>query len=119
MIKKTFLSLLALTAVLTFAQSSQLEARNHHHCRSCSSTSLRVNVGTAINDRYVTTRRFAQPVIVAAPVYAPQPYYPVYPPVYAPVYSYQVPTYVEEVYVERAPRMIGLGGLSFSWNFFK
>jgi hypothetical protein len=115
MIKKTFfLSLLALTAFLLFAQSPQVEARGHHRSR----TSLNVSVGTACSDIY-TVRRYAQPIVVAtpAPIYVPATYYR---PCITPTYVYQVPTIVEEVRVAPIPRpFMGFGGLSFSWNFFK
>ena len=105
--KTFFLGLFALTTLFLFAQTSQAEARRH--CRS--HTGLHVNVGTAYNNTYVV-RRYAAPVAVPAVVYVPQVNY-------APYYQVVAPTYVEEVYVERAPRSIGFGGLSFSWNFFK
>ena len=114
MIRKTFfLSLLALTATLLFTQVSQAEARSHSRSR----TSVQLNVGTGYrcNDAYVV-RQYARPVVVPAAVYAPQH---CYSPYYAPVYACQAPVYVEEVYVAPAPRPIGFGGLSFSWNFFK
>lgn len=111
MIQKTFfLSLLALTAVLVFAQPSQAEARGH--CRS--STRVQVGVGNAYYNDACVVRRYARPVVVPAPVYVAQPCYTC-----APVYAYPAPAYVEEVYVAPAPRPIGFGGLSFSWNFFK
>lgn len=113
MIKKTFsFSLLALTAILFLTSIPQAEARSH--CRSC--TNFHVSVGSAYNEAPVA-RRYVRPVAVpVVPVY-PQP--ALYAPVYAPVYAYPAPTYVEEVYVTPAPRRIGLGGFSFSWNFFK
>jgi len=118
MIKNTFiLNLLVFIAFFTFVQTSQAEARNH--CRSSTHVQVGVSAGRTHNDAYMT-RRYAQPVVVpAAPVYAAQPYYG---PQYAPVvYAYPAPVYVEEVYVVPAhrPAFFGLGGLSFSWNFFK
>jgi hypothetical protein len=117
MIKKTFiLSLLFLTGFLLFANATQAEAR--HHCRS--SVGVNVNVGTRSSNTYVT-RSYARPVVMPRAVVVPQGYYT---PYYAPVYAYEVapvvvPAYYEEVYVAPAPRPIGFGGLSFSWNFFK
>jgi len=117
MMKNTFfLSLLALTAFLLFAQTPQAEARGHHKC-----THVQMNVDAGYRNDAVVTRRYARPVVVATPV----PVYPVrtvYAPCYTPVYAYPAPTIVEEVYVRPAPRSffgLGLGGLSFSWNFFK
>lgn len=111
MIKKTFfLSLLTLTAVLLF--TSQLEARGH--CRSRTNVQLNVGCGYRCNDAYVI-RQYTRPVVVPTAVYVPQP---AYSPYYGPVYAYPAPAYVKEVYVAPTPRPIGLGGLSFSWNFF-
>lgn len=113
MLRKTFfLSIFALTALLLFAQTSQVEARRHHR----SQTGLRVNVGTACSDTRVV-RRYASPVIVPSTVYVPQNSV-VYVPQTTYVPCYQQPVYLEEVYVERTPRYFGLGGFSFSWNFF-
>jgi hypothetical protein len=117
MIKKTFfLSLLAFTGFLLFTQTPQAEARSHSR-----STNVQLNVNAGYrNDAYVT-RRYARPVIIApaAPVYMAPAFHG---PCYTPVYAYPAPTIVEEVYVAPAPRSffgLGLGGLSFSWNFFK
>lgn len=111
MIKKiVFLSFAVLTAVLLFTQPAQAEAKSH--CRR--STNVQLNVGqTYRNDAYVV-RRCARPVAVPTAVYVPE-YRAL--PYYAPVYAYPAPVYVEEMYV--APRPVGFGGLSFSWNFFK
>lgn len=126
MIKNTFiLCLLVFTAIFTFAQVTKAEARGH--CSSSTNVQVGVGVGSRVcNDTYVT-RRYARPVVVPATVYVqqPQPYYvqqrrPYYVQQYATVHAYPAPTYVEEVYVVPAPRpaFFGLGGLSFSWNFF-
>lgn len=110
--KKTFFySLLALTAVMLFAHAPSAEARGHHR----SGTRVQVNVGNdygCCRDAYVV-RRYA-PAVYAQPVIVQQAQY------YTPVYAYQ-PAYVEEVYVAPAPRVrpFALGGLSFSWNFFR
>lgn len=107
--KKTFFySLLLLTAVMLFAQIPSAEARGHRR------TNVQLNIGTGCygcRDAYVV-RRYAPPVY-AQPVFVqPAPYY-------APVYAYPAPVpVVEEVYVAR-PRPVALGGLSFSWNFFR
>lgn len=106
--KKTFFcSLLALTAIMLFAHVPSAEARRH------SRTSVQLNLGNYYGgDAYIVRRPapvvYAQPVIVQ-----PAPYCP-------PVYAYQ-PTYVEEVRVVPGyrPRPFALGGLSFSWNFFR
>lgn len=110
--KKTFFcSLLALTAILLFSNIPSAEARGHCHHRHCGvGTRVQLNLGNYYNysDAYVVRRYapvYAQPVIV-------QP-----APCYAPIYAYPAPV-VEEVYVAR-PRPLTLGGLSFSWNFFK
>lgn len=117
MIKKN-LGIFALTFLFIVGLTTQAEAR--HHCRK--STNIQLNVGAGYRtNTYVT--RYSRPVILPAPVpvvpvYAPPAYYGPY----APVVAYPAPAYVEEVYVTPPPRSsfgLGLGGLSFSWNFFK
>lgn len=113
--KKTFLySLLVLTAVMLFADIPSAEARGHRR----SNTNVQVNVGNCYdcNDAYVV-RRYARPApVYVQPVYV-QPAY--YAPAYAPAYAYAPPAYMEEVYVAPVRRPFALGGLSFSWNFFR
>jgi hypothetical protein len=126
--KKSFVIMLfAMTAMLIFAQNNSAEAREH---RNRSRTSVSVNFGNYYGgrDAYVV-RRYARPaqVMYTTPVYVSSTptYYstPTYAaPVYvqsAPVYVQSAPTYVEEVRVAPAIRPFALGGLSFSWNFFK
>jgi len=107
--KKLFAcTLLALTALLLFAQSPSVEAREHHH-----STRVQLNLGNHYvqRDAYVV-RRYVRPV---APVIIARPA-PYLTPVYvAPVQQ----AYVEEVHVAPACRPLSFGGLSFSFNFFK
>lgn len=111
--KKTILcSFFALTAALIFLQSSPLEARCHQR-----SSHVQVGVGVGANigvrDAYVA-RRCVRPMPQQVYVAAPGPYY-------SPVYVYPAQAYVEEVYVAPPRRQVGLGlgGLSFSWNFFR
>lgn len=119
--KKTFLfSLLTLTAFLMFAHVPTAEARGHR------STRVQVNVGNCYScrDAYVMRSMrpapmvYAQPMAYAQPIAYAQPVMVQPAPYYAPVYAYQ-PVVMEEVYVAPAPRTVGLGGLSFSWNFFR
>lgn len=113
MIKKIiFLSFAVLTAILLFAKPAQADAKSH--CRR--STSVQLNVGNTYRENAFVTRRYARPVVIPTQVYVPA--YSSYP-YYVPTYAYPAPVYVEEVYVAPAPRTIGFGGLSFSWNFFK
>lgn len=125
MIRKTFLGLFAITCLCLIGMTTQVEAR-HHHCRKSSNIQFNVGVGQRAQQPHVIRYIHTRPVILPAPVLPTYPtsYYPTsyYPPVV--VYTAPTPTYVEEVveevYVKPAPRpFLGLGGLSFSWNFFK
>lgn len=118
-----FYSLLTLAAVVAFVQPTTAEARGHHrgHCRG---TSFQFNVGAVAvprNETYIV-RRYQHVVpgtIVAVPattVIAPGCYGPYCPP---PAVIYPAPAYVEQVYVQPAPRPVGLSGFSFGLGFFK
>lgn len=110
--KKTIFCLFFVLAAVLFLQSSPLEARHHHR-----SSHVQVGVGMGANigirDAYVA-RRYVRPVAQQVYVAAPGAYY-------TPVYVYPTQAYVEEVYVAPPARQVGLGigGLSFSWNFFR
>lgn len=110
--KVFFCSLLALSAFLLVSQATTVEARCHHRS---SHVQVGVGLGAAVvaPGPYVA-RRYVRPMPQQVYVAAPGPYY-------NPVYIYQAPVYVEEVYVAPPCRQIGLGlgGLSFSWNFFR
>lgn len=120
--KKTFIfSLLAITALLTFASPSIAEARHH---RNYSRTNVEVNVGGYAAPCRETriVRQYIRPA--PAVVYVPQTTYyaPAYTStVFTPAYVAPAPAqvYVEDVYVAPRCRPLSFSGLSFSWNFFR
>lgn len=115
--KISIFSVAALTAILMFTQIPSAEARGH----------TRVQVGMGVGSVYSTrtvVRQYSRPVALAPVFTHPPSYYYCpqrgcymqVPVMQAPVYV-PAPVYVEEVYA--APSPIGLGGLSFSWSWFK
>lgn len=112
--KISLFTVAALAAILMFVEMPSAEARGHRGSH--------VSVGVGVSQVYAAptvVRRYARPVVMA-PVFTPPPsyYYNPYETYYAPVYVQHAPVYVEEVYVAPRP-CFGLGGLSFSWNWFR
>ncbi len=119
--KIKFIYLLSIASVLLSTQFVSAEARNcgHKHRRS----NVQVSVSAAAAPTYVVQRRFqpVQPVYVYETPYQ-YPNYVVANAAPAVLYA-PAPVVYEQVYVERArPSFFSgfaLGGLAFSWNFFR